>query len=95
MAGDSGNEGFYNNRELYEMIMPEINQLKTELKETRSIIKKYNGLRKRICDIEEEVQVERGKNEGKDDLLLKLKDWSGWIVAVITLIVYLIENGVI
>jgi hypothetical protein len=91
MAGDSGNEGFYNNRELYEMIMPEINQLKIELKETRSIIKKYNGLRKRICDIEEEVQVERGKNEGKDKLLTNLKDWGGWIVATGFAVVRLLD----
>ena len=88
-------EEFYNNRELFELMMPEINDLKQELKETRAIIAKYNGLRKRLDGVEKELSVSKGKEKGKDDLLAFLRDWGGWLVEFLLLLIYLYESGVL
>lgn len=51
-------EHFFSNRELYNLIQEtarEMAELKKEIAETRAIIRDYNGLRKKIIQIEARV----------------------------------------
>ena len=91
----SDKENFYSNRELFELMMPEIYELKQELKETRTIVAKYNGLRERLGNVEEKLSINKGKEKGKDELLAFLRDWGGWLVAFLMLLIYLFESGVL
>ena len=85
------NKDWYNNKELFEMIQG----LKDEMKETREVIKKYNGIRKDIYQTMERVQALEEQKKGKSEILDSIKDWGGWIVAVLTLLIYAMQAGII
>lgn len=105
------NSNWYNNKELFEkiqelrdMLTEEIPELKsnfksmqTELKSTKEVIKKYNGLREDLGTVKSELKEELGvvKNdvkalgdriETKEKIKGKTKkDWQwtlGWIVGL-------------
>ena len=51
-------EDFFSNRELYDLIQQTANEmvnLKMDLQETRTVIRDYNKLRKKLMDIEEKT----------------------------------------
>ena len=98
---------WYSNKELYEMIdkcskaiiemknntpsLKDLNELKTELYETKRVVKEYNELRgkldnarKRIDDLEDEAFA-------KESIFRFIKDWGGWIVASVITILYVIK----
>lgn len=57
-GGGLMDEHFFSNRELYNLIQEtarEMAELKKEIAETRAIIRDYNGLRKKIIQIEARV----------------------------------------
>lgn len=55
---------WYTNRELFEMI----GDLRSELAETRRIIREYNGLRKQLNDVCIEVAAMKAEGAGKNKL---------------------------
>jgi len=83
-----GNEQWYTNKELFE----QINALRYEMQETRNIIKKYNGLREELGKIKEEVEEMKARTEGKLSVLEAIRNWGGWLFALITLIILLKNN---
>ena len=83
-------DNFYTNREIYEMLMEEKDarlKLTQELSLTRESIKKYNGLLERTVNHEERLRVLEDKDtekEGKVKLWDGIKNYSVWIIGLIT-----------
>ena len=53
-------EGFFSNRELYELMQTmskEMVELKKEMAETRAIIRDYNGLRKKVEQVDTRINT--------------------------------------
>ena len=81
---------FYSNREIYEMLMDEKDarlKLTQELSLTRESIKKYNGLLERTVNHEERLRVLEDKDiekEGKAKLWDGIKNYSVWIIGLVT-----------
>lgn len=83
-----GSEQWYTNKELFE----QINALRYEMQETRNIIKKYNGLREELGKIKDDVEEMKARTEGKLSVLEAIRNWGGWLFALITLLVLLRNN---
>ncbi|MFP4041476.1 MAG: hypothetical protein ACLFT6_01815 [Bacteroidales bacterium] len=81
---------WYNNKELFEMIQ----NLKDEMKETRNVIKKYNGIRKDLSGVMKRVQKMEERRAGRSEVGQAIKDWGGWIISLIVLFLYFYELGV-
>lgn len=81
-------EQWFSNKDLYE----QINGMKTdflvlqqELKQTREEIKKYNNLRKDLYETQMTVRQMQSVEEGKSILSTAIREWGGWIVAILAL----------
>ena len=89
MTGEEKDK-FYSNREIYEMLMGEKDErlrLTQELSLTRESIKKYNGLLEKIINHEERLRTLEDKDtekEGKSKLWDGIKNYSVWIIGLIT-----------
>src|SRR5699024_12841676 len=89
----------YTNKELIEKInslSENFIELRGELRETKSHIKQYNGLREEIERIDKDSEVMKeqiytiiNREEGKHSVWETLRDWGGWIFGFITLLVLL------
>jgi len=91
--GDS--EQWYSNKELYEQLnnfKEDFVALRTEMRETRTIIKQYNGLRGKIEGVETVVLNLKAKAEERSSILKAVRQWGGWLFAFITLIVLLYKT---
>lgn len=82
------NKQWYTNKDLFE----QINSLSKEMQVTRNIIKKYNGLREKLGQVEEKVNHIESLTKGKQSIGLAIREWGGWIFALITLAI-LIYRG--
>lgn len=78
---------WYTNKELYELI----NNLQFELQETRTAIKKYNGLYSKLNAVKEDVDEIKAIQEGKKEFGEQIKSWSGWLFGLVTLIYMIIK----
>jgi|SRR5690625_4395589 len=76
---------WYTNKELFE----QINDLTIEMKETRQIIKRYNGLYEKVDHVEKEIEQLKSAKEGREEVQELIHQWGGWIFSFITLIVLL------
>lgn len=94
---DHKSREWYSNKEIFEKIInlsEELIVLRAEMRETRVIIKNYNGLREKIKEIEkdqavidEQIQTIVNREEGRSSVWQGVKDWGGWIFGLITLLV--------
>ncbi len=82
-------EEWYSNKDLFEQIQA----LRGEMQETRNLIQQYNGLREEYHDLKldvDEVKELMVKIEavsiGKNKVLEAIRNWGGWAVAIIALI---------
>jgi len=82
---------WYGNKELFEMIQ----DLKEDLQETRTVVQRYNGLRRDLADVMERLTKMEQKRLGQTETLEAIRKWGGWIIALITLFLYLYQMGVI
>ncbi|SFP08698.1 hypothetical protein SAMN05421839_11654 [Halolactibacillus halophilus] len=92
-------EQWYTNKDLFEQINAisgDFKDLRSEMRETRAVIKQYNGLREEVGLVREEieevkkqVQESQGINKGKSTVFEAIRNWGGWLFALITLIVML------
>jgi hypothetical protein len=90
------NKQWYTNKDLFELInhmQGDFRDLRSEMKETRSAIKKYNGLReevgsarKEIDGVKEEVEIIRAMAKGRSSVWTDVRLWGGWIVAFLTML---------
>lgn len=81
----------YSGKEIAEMftgMKEDITELRVEMRETKTLIRDYNGLRKRLSKCEQRIEETAGSSRGSKDL------W-GYIVGgigVVSLIVSMIAN---
>ena len=76
---------WYTNKDLHE----QINDLKIEMRETRQIIRRYNGLYEKVDFVERELKQMKSEQKGRDQTKDLIHQWGGWIFSFITLIVLL------
>ncbi|WBX81282.1 hypothetical protein PD280_06055 [Virgibacillus salarius] len=81
-------EQWYTNKDLFELI----NGLRSEMQETRNVIKKYNGLREELGAVKEKVERIEAKTEGRKSVAEAIRLWGGWLFALVTLVVLLITK---
>lgn len=87
---------WYNNKELYEMIQglkEDFQDFRSDLKTTREVIKKYNGLRSDLAEVIQKVKSIEERSAGRNQVLEIILKWGGWIVAIFAL--YLKWKGAI
>ncbi|BDH62298.1 hypothetical protein MTP04_24280 [Lysinibacillus sp. PLM2] len=80
-------EEWYSNKELFEQIQA----LRSEMSETRSLIKQYNGLREEVEEVKEKMVRIEAISAGKNKVLEAIRNWGGWTVAIIALILNFIN----
>lgn len=78
-------EQWYSNKDLFE----QINELRDEMRETRNLIKQYNGLREKVETVEDKVEKMEATSKGKNSVFEAIRNWGGWLFALITLLVLL------
>lgn len=88
---------WYTNKDLFELfgsMQQDFHALRSEMRETRSLMKQYNGLREEIGIVKEKVEQMEAEKQGRLSVGEAVRNWGGWIFALITLIVLLIKFGV-
>lgn len=75
-------EEWYSNKELFEQILA----LRSEMSETRTLIKQYNGLREIVDVVKDKVEDMEAHTKGRNSTLEAIRLWGGWVVAIIALI---------
>ncbi|KNE22485.1 hypothetical protein [Virgibacillus pantothenticus] len=91
----SEKQQWYNNQQLFEQInamSKDFVGLRHEMQETRNMIKKYNGLREKIDVVEGKVKKIEAITEGKKTFAEAIRLWGGWLFALITLAVLLVDK---
>ena len=92
---------WYTNKDLYEMIAT----LKVELATTLRVIREYNGLREQITtqakrtaaiedglsDVQLHISGCQNYAKGKSAVGQAIRDWGGWIVAIVVLAVNILN----
>ncbi|WP_416149514.1 hypothetical protein ACM26V_00495 [Salipaludibacillus sp. HK11] len=85
---------WYTNKDLFEQInsvQGDFRDLRTELTETRKVIKKYNGLREEIGEVKTRVESMESNKKGAQSVLEGIKSWGGWLFGLVTLVVLLTQ----
>jgi len=88
-------EQWYSNKELFEQMLSmkdDIQSLRAEMRETREIIRRYNGLREELYKVKDKVEEMEAKSQGKNAVFEAIRNWGGWLFALITLIILLINQ---
>lgn len=82
-------EQWYTNKELFEMV----NSLRSEMRETRETIKKYNGLReevgsyqREVRDLKEQVDIMIAQKDERTTVWTSIRVWGGWILGIVSFI---------
>lgn len=94
---EKGTGDWYSSKEIYEKLMEVSNdfiELKGDIRETRTMLKQYNGLREEINNVKRDTAVIQEKvdgiinsEKGKHNLLENLRNWGGWIFGLLTLVI--------
>lgn len=93
---DQPKKDWYSPKDLFEMIQSLKLELVTttqEMRQTRQIIGKYNGLREEIEQCKDEIQEIKNKEKGKMDFGKSIREWGGWLIALVSLILVLLSRG--
>src|SRR5699024_11776539 len=75
--GLSMSEQWYTNKELFEQLnamQQDFTSLRHEMKETRNIIKRYNGLREELGGLKEKVEKMQAIQQGKNKVGEAIRD---------------------
>lgn len=86
---------WYNNKALFEMIQElkkNVIELSSELKTTRDIIMKYNGLRKEIDKCSAKIEAMENQAKGKKIFGADIREWTGWLVAMVLFVLTLVKG---
>lgn len=70
---------------MYEQIV----NLQREMQETRSAVRRYNGLYEKLDRVDKKVLKMEAELMGSKAFGRNIREWGGWIIAVITLILTL------
>lgn len=85
----------YSTKELREIIAgisKDFEGLRTEMKQTRETIRKYNGLREEIAKVQNEIIFMKATGKGRNSTMEVIRNWGGWLFALVTLIVLLLNQ---
>lgn len=77
---DGSKEQWYTNKELFEMI----NGLKSDLTETRKVVKEYNDLRRSLNDCIRRVAEIEQRGVGRQSVEQAILRWGPWAIAVVS-----------
>ena len=77
---DGSKEQWYTNKELFEMI----NGLKSDLTETRKVVKEYNDLRRSLNDCIRRVADIEQRGVGRQSVEQAILRWVPWAIAVVS-----------
>ena len=69
----------------------DIQSLRAEMRETREIIRRYNGLREELYKVKDKVEEMEAKSQGKNAVFEAIRNWGGWIVAILTFLINLLR----
>jgi len=83
---------WYSNKDLFE----EIIELKSDMKETRSMIRKYNGLYDKVAEVKKDTNTVKkdvdniiSMQQGKNSVGTAIRNWGGWIFGLASFLVLL------
>lgn len=82
-------ENWYTNKELFEQInnvSKDFTEMRAEMRETRMMIKQYNGLREKFDEVEKRQNHIESVVEGRKQVGTTIKEWGGWAVGIAALI---------
>jgi hypothetical protein len=88
-------EQWYTNKDLHAQINSlagDFRDLRYEMRETRNVIKKYNGLREELGEVKEKVERIEATTEGKKSFAEAIRLWGGWLFALITLVILFFDK---
>ena len=77
-GGPERREQWYSNKEIFEMVQ----ELRDELKTTREIVKKYNGIREDLNWCVLKLQSHNTTKEARYTIIEGFREWGGWLVAL-------------
>lgn len=83
---------WFSNKELYEMVQGlkgEMKSMSQELKATREIVSRYNGLRQQIEECARKIMEMENKAAGRSSVGQAIREWGGWLVGIVSLVVAL------
>lgn len=94
MSEQNDNKPWYTNKDLFE----QINELKQDMQETRTMIRKYNGLydkveevKEDVTDVASDIAEIKAIQEGKSKVGEAIKSWGGWGIGILTFFFMLIK----
>ncbi|WP_152658306.1 hypothetical protein [Oceanobacillus sp. CFH 90083] len=88
-------EQWYSNKDLHKIMIEmskDFTRLRTEMEETRKTINKYNGLREEIAKVQKEIIYMKATGVGRSTTLEVIRNWGGWLFALVTLVVLLLNQ---
>ena len=94
MSGAEENKDWYSNKEIYEMVqtlMGDLRGMSTELRQTREVVKKYNGLREEVGRCWTAILTLQQQAAGRSAAGKSVRDWTGYILALLMTIVALLQ----
>ena len=88
---ENNGKEWYSNKELFEMFQG----LKEELKITRDAVRKYNDIRINLNSVMERLTAIEQRAIGSYNVGKAIREWGGWIVAVLSFLFTLLKLGVL
>lgn len=76
---------WYTNKDLFELI----GELQKDMLETRTTIKKYNGLYSKLADVKTTVDDMQAQQKGRNSVGSAIRNWGGWIFGLASFLVLL------
>ncbi len=89
-------EQWYTNKELFEMVQglkEDMQAMSQELKQTREIVARYNGLRQQIEECSRKILAIENRAAGQSAVGRAIREWGGWIFGLVSLGVTLYKLG--
>lgn len=96
MGSENKNEAGYTSKELLEMVQTlkeDMWTLRLELTATRQLVSKYNSLREKVDGTEMRLIAWENSHKGKHLAAQGIREWGGWIVAVLTFVWAVISSA--
>lgn len=93
MAENQDKKEWYSGKEIADMFIgmkQDISDLRVEMRETKTLIRDYNGLRKRIDKCEERLDKGEGQEQGEESTAKSAWEKMGYIVGLAGVIVAII-----
>lgn len=81
-------EDWYSNKDLFEMVQ----SLKVDLAETTKAVREYNNLRQTLNDVIRRVTCIEERSLGRHSVGKGIREWGGWVVGIIALMISLYIN---